>query len=83
MHGFPFFYNVQKKIRTRHNESLLAQQKNFHEFFHLPTVKMLQAELCLHMAMQSRVTEVSSCVTKPRILHSESLHITVVPEVFS
>ena len=49
----------------------------------LPTVNVVQADDCLHMAIQSRVTEVSSWVTRPRTLHSEASHITVVPEVFS
>ena len=49
----------------------------------LPTVNVVQAEDCLHMAIQSRVTEVSSWVTRPRTLHSEASHITVVPDVFS
>lgn len=51
--------------------------------FFLPTVNVVQADDCLHMAIQSRVTEVSSWVTRPRTLHSEASHITVVPEVFS
>ena len=52
-------------------------------FLFLPTVKVVQADDCLHMAIQSRVTEVSSWVTRPRTLHSEASHITVVPDVFS
>ena len=51
---------------------------------YFPTVNVVQADDCLHMAMQSLVTEVSSWVTRPLMLHSEALsHITVVPEVFS
>ena len=50
----------------------------------LPTVKTLQAEDCLQMAMQSLVTEVSGCVRSPRLLQpSEAEHTTVVPAVFS
>ena len=49
----------------------------------LPTVKELQLDDCLHIAMQSLVTEVSGWVNKPLEVHSFSAQTTVVPEVFS
>ena len=51
--------------------------------FFLPTVKELQLDDCLQIAMQSLVTEVSGCVSNPLEVHSFSAHTTVVPEVFS
>ena len=48
----------------------------------LPTVKELQAEVCLQMAMQSLVTEVSGCESRPWDVQPPS-HSTVVPLVFS
>ena len=53
------------------------------EIFFLPTVKELQLDDCLQIAMQSLVTEVSGCVSHPLEVHSFSAHTTVVPEVFS
>ena len=45
---------------------------------------MLQADDCLQMAMQSRVTDVSGCVNSPRLLQpSAAEQRTVVPAVFS
>ena len=52
-------------------------------FYTLPTVKELQLDDCLQIAMQSLVTEVSGCVSNPLEVHSFSAHTTVVPEVFS
>ena len=49
----------------------------------LPTVKELQLDDCLQIAIQSLVTEVSGCVNNPLEVHSFSAHTTVVPEVFS
>ena len=45
-------------------------------------MKELQAEVCLQMAMQSLVTEVSGCESRPWDVQLPS-HSTVVPLVFS
>ena len=51
-------------------------------FVDLPTVNELQAPVCLQMAMQSLVTEVSGWESRPWLEHPESQR-TVVPLVFS
>ena len=54
------------------------------KLWNLPTVKTLQAEDCLQMAMQSLVTDVSGCVRSPRLLQpSDAEQTTVMPAVFS
>ena len=61
--------------RNRHKESVMKIS---------PTVNTLQADDCLQMAMQSRVTDVSGCVKSPRLLQpSAAEQMTVVPAVFS
>ena len=45
-------------------------------------MKELQEEVCLQMAMQSLVTEVSGCESRPWDVQPPS-HSTVVPLVFS
>ena len=47
-----------------------------------PTVKELQDEVCLQMAMQSLVTAVSGWERRPWLVQPES-QSTVVPLVFS
>lgn len=82
-----FFYNVVRKNQDIWHAISVKEGRGesfCHEFLWLlPTVKTVQAEDCLHMAIQSRVTDVSSWVTSPRVLHSLASHITVVPDVFS
>ena len=68
------------EILCRKNHNLVIQK---YCFYPLPTVKELQLDDCLQIAMQSLVTEVSGCVNNPLEVHSFSAHTTVVPEVFS
>ena len=90
---FDRMYDFKKIVKSENFTSITSTDNEIREnyvpeymnfiFLCLPTVNVVQADDCLHMAIQSRVTEVSSWVTKPRTLHSEASHITVVPDVFS
>ena len=63
-------------------QDIKTDETEMMNFGDLPTVNELQAPVCLQMAMQSLVTEVSGWESRPWLEQPESQR-TVVPLVFS